>query len=257
MSPLHDRLSVYRRCGHDDCACPCPCFRRCPRLCLRVCGGSAVTAQTVSVVLFDGFEVLDVFGPVELFSHVPGWTVRFLGPVAGGPVRAAQGVTVTTESGLSDLTADGETTDILLVPGGPGTRRLVGDAGFLDLLRTTASRAGTVASVCTGSALLAAAGLLEGRRATSNKRAWDWVTSQGIRQGGELTGRVDWVARARWVADGNLWTSSGVAAGTDMAHALIADREGLQVADSVAADIELEVHRDPGDDPFAVLHGLV
>ncbi len=104
-------------------------------------------------------------------------------------------------------------------------------------------------SVCTGSAALAAAGLLDGYRATSNKRAFGWVTQHGP--------GVEWVPEARWVQDRDRWTSSGVAAGMDMAVALIASLLGDEVAESVAARVELEPHRDPAWDPFAALNGLV
>jgi len=103
--------------------------------------------------------------------------------------------------------------------------------------------------VCTGSALLAAAGLLDGYRATSNKRAFGWVGEQGP--------RVEWVAQARWVQDRDRWTSSGVAAGLDMALALIARLHGQQLAQDVADRIELERHQDAAWDPFAARNGLV
>ena len=105
-----------------------------------------------------------------------------------------------------------------------------------------------MSSVCTGSAVLAAAGLLDGYRATSNKRAFTWATSQGP--------QVEWVPQARWVEDRNRWTSSGVAAGMDMAVALIATLCGKGAAKDAAAQIELEVHTDPDWDPFAKLYGL-
>jgi transcriptional regulator GlxA family with amidase domain len=104
-------------------------------------------------------------------------------------------------------------------------------------------------SVCTGSGLLAAAGLLDGHRATSNKRSFAWACQQGP--------AVEWVAKARWVEDRNRWTSSGVAAGMDMALALIARLHGDGTATAIANGVELEWHRDPGWDPFATLNGLV
>lgn len=209
-----------------------------------------VKERTVTAVLFEGFEVLDVFGPVELFAHVPGWTVEFAGPVAGRPVSSAQGVAVVAQLSYDDLTAP----DVLLLPGGNGTRALIHDAAFLTMLSDLAGRAKTVVSVCTGSALLAAAGALAGRRATSNKMAWDWVTTQAD---GTYDTDIEWVPKARWIVDGRYWTSSGVAAGMDMAHALISSAEGSTVADQAADAIELEVHRDPTWDPFAEVHGVV
>ncbi|MGL4277587.1 MAG: DJ-1/PfpI family protein, partial [Morganella morganii] len=125
-----------------------------------------------------------------------------------------------------------------------GTRRLVSDEGMLTALRTAAQHAQWCLSVCTGSALLAAAGVLDGRQATSNKRAWQWVTS--------LSAQVNWVKKARWCADGRFYTSSGVSAGTDMALAFIADRHGETAAEEIAQHIEYRWHNDAGDDPFAV-----
>lgn len=109
--------------------------------------------------------------------------------------------------------------DWLLVPGGVGTRALVKDATFCALLRWIVQHASLCMSVCTGSALLAAAGCLDGHKATSNKRSWAWASAQG-------SGRVLWQHQARWVESGKFWTSSGVAAGMDMALAFITEHAG-------------------------------
>jgi transcriptional regulator GlxA family with amidase domain len=200
--------------------------------------------RRVSVVLFDGFELLDVFGPVELFGMVPDrLAIEFIGPEAG-PVSSSQGVQVMATVGY-DAAA---TPDIMLIPGGMGTRRLVDDGSFLSWLRAWAAQASLVTSVCTGSAVLAAAGLLDGYRATSNKAAFAWVREQ--------SGKVEWIAQARWVEDRDRWTSSGVAAGMDMAAALLADLFGKDVADGATTRAELEVHADASWDPFATIHGL-
>lgn len=130
-----------------------------------------------------------------------------------------------------------------MVPGGQGTRRLVTDRPFLDWLAAWACNADIVSSVCTGSALLAAAGLLEGYRATSNKQSFNWASSHGR--------NVTWVPSARWVVDGNRWTSSGVAAGMDMTAALLAHLFGRQKAQRAAAEIEYAPCTDATWDPFA------
>lgn len=203
------------------------------------------TRRTVGVLLFEGFEVLDVFGPVELLSKVPEeYELRFLAPVPG-PVRSAQGVEVVA----ADSLADDATPDIVLVPGGVGTRTLVEDEMMLSLIAEWASPAEIIASVCTGSGVLAAAGLLDGHRATSNKAAFGWASNQGT--------DVRWVPQARWVQDRNRWTSSGVAAGMDMTAALIAHLSGPETSRRVTDLIELDVHEDAGWDPFAEIHGLV
>jgi transcriptional regulator GlxA family with amidase domain len=200
---------------------------------------------SVGFVLFDGFELLDVFGPLEMFGQVAdGFRIHLLGPVAG-PIASAQGPEVVADHGFGDAPP----CDIVLVPGGYGTRRLVGDEEFLRWLRGWASAAKYVTSVCTGSGLLAAAGLLDGYRATSNKRSFGWASSQG--EG------VEWVPKARWVEDRNRWTSSGVSAGMDMALALVAHLHSEEVALRVADGVEYEWHRDAAWDPFAAKNGLV
>jgi transcriptional regulator GlxA family with amidase domain len=203
------------------------------------------TRLRVGVVLFERFELLDVFGPAEVYGVLPDrFELGLIGPLAG-PVSSAQGPQVVAESGY----AEAPPPDVVLVPGGIGTRRVVEDRSFLEWLAAWAVPARLVTSVCTGSAVLARAGLLDGQRATSNKRAFDWVVSQGP--------LVEWVPKARWVVDGDRWTSSGVAAGMDMALAVVAHLFGENLADRVADGIEYDWHRDPAWDPFAAKHGLV
>jgi transcriptional regulator GlxA family with amidase domain len=196
-------------------------------------------------VLFAGFELLDVFGPVELLSRFPqDISVVMVGPRAGA-VRSSQGTEVIATVGYDDAPAP----DIVMVPGGLGTRALAADKAFLEWLRRWASDADLVTSVCTGSALLAAAGLLDGYRATSNKRAFAWASGHGS--------DVEWVASARWVHDRDRWTSSGVAAGMDMTAALIGELFGPVQAQRAAEEIELELHTDATWDPFAAANDLV
>lgn len=196
-------------------------------------------ARRISVILFDGFELLDVFGPVELLNLVDTYTVEFASST-GGPVASSQGVQVIAEKTYEDLTRD---CDIVLIPGGSGTRPLVENQEFLRWLKSVTNRAQLVLAVCTGSALLAAAGALEGYSATSNKRAFSWASSFGL--------DVNWKPRARWVHDRDRWTSSGVAAGMDMAASFIAHEQGQEIADAITHRIELNVSRDPDNDPFA------
>lgn len=167
-----------------------------------------------------------------------------VGPAAG-PVRSAQGPRADADVAYGEGAAPG----IVLVPGGRGTRGLVGDRECLDWLATWAAPAEYVTSVCTGSGLLAAAGLLDGYRATSNKRAFAWAKSQSA--------KVDWVPEARWVADRDRWTSSGVSAGIDMSLALVSHLHGEVLADEVADRMEYDRHREASWDPFAAKNGLV
>lgn len=196
------------------------------------------SSKRISLVLFDGFELLDVAGPLEIFSKVAGWETTLLSP-DGRPVASSQGVRFEVGGDYAPRSCD-----VVFVPGGQGTRRLAGDESFLKSLQKMANEASVVMSVCTGSALLAAAGLLEGYAATSNKRAFAWATSFGH--------DIDWRRSARWVHDRDRWTSSGVSAGTDMAVAFVADACGETAAREIADAVELRLHLDPNVDPFAV-----
>ncbi len=207
--------------------------------------------KTFGVVLFEGFEVLDVFGPIEAFGILATQGKCRVLTVAerAGAVTSAQGTKAIadfgfTESGFNDCPP----IDILLVPGGIGTRREVSNHTMLEWLIAHAQKAEIVASVCTGAALLAKAGLLDGLRATSNKRAFKWVIAQGP--------KVKWVHEARWVEDGKFATSSGVSAGIDMALAIIARITDLETAKQIAIQMEYEWHQDPGWDPFAKIYPL-
>ncbi|KAK8038480.1 hypothetical protein PG993_006891 [Apiospora rasikravindrae] len=153
--------------------------------------------------------------------------------------------------------ADAPALDVILVPGGTGTRTLVErdpeDHRSRDIesfLRRRADQADYVLGVCTGSVLLARAGLLAGRRATTNKAAWSWVT--GVGSAG-ASGNIAWVPSARWVIDGKIWTSSGVAAGLDMMYAFARHAYGPDLANSAANAIEYAPHQDPEWDPFSVV----
>ena len=134
-------------------------------------------------------------------------------------------------------------------PGGFGTRALVEDEAFLKDLKRLAATAEYVCSVCTGAGVLAKAGILDGKNATTNKAAWTGPTSQGE--------KVNWLPEARWVEDGNYFTSSGVSAGMDMALGLIERIHGRETSLEVAKAAEYTWHEDRDVDPFARIHGLV
>jgi transcriptional regulator GlxA family with amidase domain len=192
----------------------------------------------LGVVLFPDFELLDVYGPLEVLGHLKdAFRILMVGPDRE-PVASIQGPRSVVDHGRADAPA----LDMVLVPGGLGTRREVENESLLGWLQERAADATYVASVCTGAALLARAGLLDGRRATSNKRAWDWVVSQGP--------KVAWVRRARWIEDAKFWTSSGVSAGIDMTLRLVATRLGQDAAEDAAWRIEYAWHRDASVDPF-------
>lgn len=195
--------------------------------------------RTLGVLLFDQFELLDVFGPLEMFGMLDEeFTIRLISEQEA-LVPSTQG----PRSVIDDHFADDRAYDVLLVPGGRGTRREVANRALLDWLARTSVRTEIVASVCTGSALLAKAGLLDGRRATTNKLAFDWVASQRP--------AVQWQRRARWVEDGKFFTSSGVSAGMDMALALIERLCGIARAREAAHWAEYVWNEDSENDPFA------
>lgn len=201
--------------------------------------------RTVGALVFPGFEPLDLFGPLEMLGLLSDDFDLKLVADSSGALRSNPYVSV-----HADLTTDQSGTfDILLVPGGPGTRKEVDNEALLDWIADCAQTAEYVLSVCTGSALLARAGVLDGNRATTNKAAFAWVAEQGP--------RVHWVRQARWVEDGKFITSSGVSAGMDMTLAVIALLHGVEKAEHVATFAEYEWHRDQNWDPFARIHGLV
>lgn len=193
----------------------------------------------VAAVVFPGFEVLDLFGPIEMLGVPKDAFPISIVAEQRGEVASAQGVKVVADHAFNDP----EEYDIVMVPGGRGTRTEVSNPAILDWLRRAEPRAEYVISICTGSALLAKAGLLDGRRATSNKNAFDWVVTQGP--------NVHWVREARWIEDGKYFTSSGVSAGMDMALGLIERILGRSTSDQVAKWAEYYWHSDSTQDPFA------
>ena len=201
--------------------------------------------KTVGVLLFPEFELLDVFGPLEAFGHAKDWFRIVTVAERAGPVTSSQGPRAMADHGFADCPP----LDILLVPGGMGTRREVNNPALVDWIARQARGAETTTSVCTGAALLARAGVLDGRRATSNKRSFGWVAEQGP--------KVEWVRQARWVDDGNVVTSSGVSAGIDMALHLIGRIAGPAARDEIATRMEYEWQSDAAHDPFAKVWGLV
>jgi transcriptional regulator GlxA family with amidase domain len=180
----------------------------------------------VNCFLFDDFESLDLFGPVEAFGNVEDLSIKFYS-VKGGIVKNKDHDEIATEN-ISAM----EDNNILLIPGGPGTRELVNDAHFISLLKEKADKALWCLSVCTGSALFAKAGLLDDRKATSNKMAFEWVKGNGK--------KVNWIYSARWVVDEKYYTAAGVSAGIDMSLGFIGDRYGKEKAREIARIMEYD-----------------
>ena len=195
--------------------------------------------KKIGIVLFPNFETLDVFGPVQMWGRLDDYEIVMVSQ-DGDPVVSAQGIETTARYSFRNAPQF----DVIMVPGGMGTRTEVNNPAILAFLRRQDSGTEWTTSVCTGSAVLARAGILDGRNATSNKKAWQFATSQGS--------NVLWQGRARWVVDGKYVTSSGVSAGTDMALGLVEKLYGRARAELTARDSEYIWNDDPSNDPFAV-----
>lgn len=199
----------------------------------------AAKPKRIGIVVYDDFETLDVFGPVQMWGHLPDHELVIISQ-DGHPARSSQGVVTVAAYSFKNAPP----LDVLMVPGGMGARKQVKNAVLLEFLRARSATARWTTSVCTGAALLARAGLLDGRSATTNKLAFDWATNQST--------RVRWQRKARWVVDGNFMTSSGVSAGTDMALALVERLYGRAAAEQAAKTAEYVWNEDPASDPFAL-----
>jgi len=194
--------------------------------------------MTVAVLLFEDFETLDVFGPVEILGRLKDkFQVSFYS-ISGGLIKNSHGVSILTEN-MEEI-RDG--VDIFLIPGGHGTRKEVDNILLIDKIRGISLASKFVFTVCTGSALLAKTGLLNARNATSNKRAFDWVITQGE--------NVNWIRKARWTKDEKYYTSAGVSAGMDMTLGFLSDIHGIEFARKVAFEIEYNWVEDMNDDNF-------
>jgi len=192
----------------------------------------------VGVLIFEDFETLDVFGPVEILGRLKDhFQVSFYSE-QGGLVKNAHGVAIDTMP-IQNINGG---VDIFLIPGGHGTRKEVNNSLLVGTIKQIAELSNYVFTVCTGSALLAKTGLLDNRVATSNKRAFDWVISNGE--------NVKWVRKARWTVDDKYYTSSGVSAGMDMTLGFLKDTHGEAFAKTVAYQIEYNWQEDKETDNF-------
>lgn len=219
--------------------------------------------KTVAALVIERMAPLDLWGPIQAFqvafaasvdepskpdASKPLYKVITLGK-AKGPVATGNGTgpAVMVDHSFSDNVDY----DILLVPGGLGTRELVNDAEFIESLKAACGKAAIIATVCTGAGLVAKTGMLDGKEATSNKSAWSWALEQ--------SSEVNWNGAPRWVdvVDGasqtGIITSAGVSAGMDMALALIDKLDGEQVAENASVIMEYRRLKDPAQDEFAYL----
>lgn len=218
----------------------------------------------IGVLIYPGFEPLDVFGPVEAFQMIGlhtgttkldlVWIGPTLDPVSTVPkdyiqlgLAGTNGSTVDTRV-VPTHTYDNppEDLEVLLVPGGVGTRVPTSDAAVAFIAKTY-PKLKYLITVCTGAGIAARAGVLDGKRATTNKALWNTTCATST--------KVEWVKTARYVVDGNCWTSGGVSAGIDVTLAWAAHVYGEDVARAAANHMEYEWRDDRNWDPFAYMFG--
>jgi transcriptional regulator GlxA family with amidase domain len=201
--------------------------------------------RTVGVLLFPDFEPLDVFGPVEAFAiaQVPGEEPGGKSPFRmvavaerAGPVAMRGGLRAVADHSLADCPP----LDLLLVPGGLGTRSEVRNPALLGFIRDQSDRVEVLASICTGAALLGCAGVLSGLEATTNRVAFDWVM-------GVCPPDIRWNRSQRWVDAGRVATSAGVSAGTDMALHLLERLLAPGAAEATARRMEYRWSPNPAE----------
>jgi transcriptional regulator GlxA family with amidase domain len=179
----------------------------------------------IAILIFDRLTALDAVGPYEVLSRLPGAEVTFVAETPGPKRTDTKRLALSADASLADLPRPG----IVLVPGGPGQAELMEDGPVHEWLRGAHETSEWTASVCTGSLILAAAGLLSGRRATSH-----WTALEELRRLGAEP------VSERVVFDGRLVTAAGVSAGIDMALALAARVAGEEVAQSIQLSIEYD-----------------
>jgi transcriptional regulator GlxA family with amidase domain len=204
--------------------------------------------RTVVVVAFDDLQLLDLAGPVEVLRTAtrlgasPGYRILIASPTGAG-VRSESGVEVGADLSLADLARSDLRVDTLVVVGGQGTRAAVGDASFVADIGAVARRSRRITSVCSGSFLLAAAGLLDGYEATTHWASCDLLAARHP----EVTVRPDHI----YVRDRDRWTSAGVTAGIDLMLAVVEEDHGAELAHEVAGWLVVFVRRPGGQSQFS------
>ncbi|WP_240196933.1 GlxA family transcriptional regulator [Nonomuraea lactucae] len=198
----------------------------------------------VVIVVHEGFQLLDMAGPADVFATASlirrgAYRVEVTGP-GRSPVKAHGGVTVTVDMPIGEL--DGKI-DTLLVVGGLSVPERRHDKELIEGVARLAGRAKRVASVCNGALILAEAGLLDGRRATTH-----WLAAREL---AERHPAVEVDADPIYIKDDDVWTSAGVTAGIDLALALVAEDHGHEVARDVARGLVVYLHRPGGQSQFS------
>jgi transcriptional regulator GlxA family with amidase domain len=179
----------------------------------------------IAIPIFDRFTALDAVGPYEVLSRPPGWKVTFIAEQPGPKRTETEMLTLIAEESLAEMPEP----DIVVVPGGYGTRELMEDETLLGWLRHAHEHSQWTTSVCTGSLLLAAAGILEGLEATTHWTMLDTLAEYGAKP---ISRRV--------VQQGKIITSAGVSSGIDMALTLVAKIAGPELAQAVQLGIEYD-----------------
>ncbi len=202
--------------------------------------------KVLAALVFPGFQTLDLFGPLEVLGdHHPGEIDIKIVAETLEPVPSVHGLRLNVDRTI----AESSDYDLILIPGGDAAPVAHRNAAINSWIVKASVRAEYVMAVCTGTVLLATTGLLDGRRATTNKRDYTATVPFGP--------NVQWVPQARWVEDGKFFTSSGVSAGIDMSLAVMGRLFGDEAANEIAEGIEYDWHRDSNWDPFAKLAGLI
>lgn len=201
--------------------------------------------KTIAALVFPGFETLDYFGPIEMLGGFGQETEIITVAKGREPVASVHGQRIMVDKSF----AEKNDYDLLFIPGGDTALLAAKDEELMQWIREASANAERVMAVCTGTVMLGMTGVLDGRRATTNKM--DFTNTA------PLAPHVCWVKEARWVRDGKFYTSSGVSAGMDMALAVMADLFGMDMADAIAKGCEYEWQKDANRDPFAKLAGLI
>ncbi|WP_426567394.1 GlxA family transcriptional regulator [Streptomyces canus] len=198
--------------------------------------------HSIGALVFDGMKMLDLSGPAEVFSEANRYGARYrltIVSVGGGPVASSIGVRVPVDADIAEAPAF----DTLLVVGGDQVPQGAVDPDLVAAARKLASQAGRVASICTGAFILGAAGLLDGKRATTHWQHTELLARRCP------TARVE--PDALFVRDGSLYTSAGVTAGIDLALALVEHEHGPDLARSVARSLVVYMQRAGGQSQFS------
>jgi len=201
--------------------------------------------RKMAALVFPEFQTLDYFGPIEMLGGFRDDIEVVTVAMTKDPVITRHRQHIMVDKAISETTDY----DLLFIPGGDSALEAAKDPTLMQRITDTATKAELVMAVCTGTIVLGMTGLLDGRRATTNKLDFNDTV--------HLAPNVDWVKQARWVEDGKFFTSSGVSAGMDMALAAGARLFGMEKAEEIAEECEYIWNRDPDYDPFAELAGLV